>query len=496
MSANPEITREQVRARRGRAAYQTAGLVLGPALAGAMMALPVPDGLTAAGWRAAALGIWMGVWWATEALPVAATALMPIALFPLLGVADIKTVTAPFANPIIYLFLGGFLVALAMQRWGLHRRLALSVIAVFGGSGTSIVGGFMVASAVVSMWVTNTSTTMMLLPIATSVVAVVQQNLADSPALRDRFPKAMLLGLAYGATIGGLATLIGTPPNALLAAFMLESYGVEIGFAQWMLVGVPLAACLLPLCWWLLTHRLYPVRFSTGGAALDHLRRLRRELGPMNPAEKRVAVVAATLALAWMTRPLLAKLPGLGGLSDAGLAMLAALSLFLLPSGVERARRVMAWEDTRDLPWGVLLLFGGGLALAAAVSSTGLAVWLGRRLLDLGITDLTIIVVLVATLIIFLTELTSNTATAAAFLPVAAAVAAEAGFAPIALTAPVALAASCAFMLPVATPPNAVVFSTGMLTVPNMIRAGIWMNLIAILLVSAAAVLLAPLVLG
>ncbi len=478
------------------AAYRRIGLFTGPAVAAAMMALPAPEGLTAAGWRAAALGVWMGLWWATEAVPVAATALLPIALFPLAGVSDIQTVTAPFANPTIYLFLGGFLVALAVQRWGLHRRIALAVIALFGGSGASLVGGFMVASALVSMWVTNTSTTMMLLPIAASVVAVVQQNLGDSAEVQERFPVAMLLGVAYGATLGGMATLVGTPPNALLAAFMLENFGLEIGFAQWMLVGVPVTASLLPLAWWLLTRRIYPVRFSTGGPTRRHLERMRRELGPMTRPERRVALVAAALGLLWITRPLLGRLPGLGGLSDAGVAMLAALALFLVPSGAERGSRLMAWEDTRGLPWGVLILFGGGLALAAAVSETGLAVWLGQRLLELGVTRLAVLVVAVAALIIFLTELTSNLATTATFLPVVAALAAQAGFAPVTLTVPVALAASCAFMLPVATPPNAVVYSSGMLTIPQMVRAGFWLNLIGIVLVSLASVLLAPRVLS
>ena len=215
-----------------------------------MLLMPPPDGLSIAGWRAAALGIWMAAWWATEAVPVAATALLPIALFPLLGISDIKSVTVPYANKTIYLFLGGFMVAFAVQRWGLHRRIALAVISVFGGSGASLVGGFMLASALLSMWVTNTSTTMMLLPIALSVVAVVQQNLPDDLDVQERFPKAMLLGVAYGATIGGMATLVGTPPNALLAAFMQDQYQLEIGFASWMAVGVPLTVILLPLAWW------------------------------------------------------------------------------------------------------------------------------------------------------------------------------------------------------------------------------------------------------
>lgn len=460
-----------------------------------LSALPIPEGLSTAGWRTAALGLCMGIWWATEALPVAVTALVPIAVFPVVGIAGVRSVTAPYANPTIYLFLGGFMVALALQRWNLHRRVALTVTSVFGGSGSSLVGGFMVASAVVSMWVTNTATAMMLLPIATSVVVIVGENL-EAPEDARNFPIAMLLGVAYGATIGGLATLVGTPPNALLAAFLAETYDLEIGFAQWMLVGVPVTAVLLPLCWWLLTQRIYPVRFSTRGRARRHLRRLRAELGPLSVAEQRVLLVFVCLAAGWGLRPLLSKLDGLSGLSDAGLAILAAISLFVIPSGRVGSGGLLRWPDVRDLPWGLLLLFGGGLSLAAAVTSTGLAEWLGHQLIGLRLADLTVLVVTVTVLIIFLTELTSNTATTATFLPVVAAVAVEAGYAPIALAVPAALAASCAFMLPVATPPNAVIYGSGMLTIPQMVRAGFWLNVISIVVVSLIALLLVPRVLG
>ncbi len=432
----------------------------------------------------------MAVWWATEALPVPVTALLPIALFPLLQVSDVKAATAPYANPTIYLFLGGFLVALAVQRCGLHKRIALTVIVLFGGSGASMVGGFMVASALVSMWVTNTSTTMMLLPIAVSVAAVVGQTLGDSEEIQSRFPKALLLGVAYAATIGGIATLVGTPPNALLAGFMSDNYGVEIGFAQWMLVGVPLTVMLLPLCWWLLTKRLFRVTFTTNRETREHLTRTRDDLGPMSASERRVTVVFIILAISWMSRPLLMMIPGLAGLSDTGIAMAAGVLLFLVPTAGWRSTRLLEWRDTKELPWGVLILFGGGLSLAAAVSSSGLAAWLGEQLTGLRLTSLVVLVVLITTLIIYLTELTSNLATTATFLPVVAAVASQAGYDPIVLCAPVAIAASCAFMLPVATPPNAVVYSSGLMTIPDMIRAGFWLNVISIVLASLVAVLL------
>ena len=471
------------------------GRWLGPTLAALMLVAPAPEGLETTAWRTAAVALWMAVWWATDAVSSAVTALLPIALFPVLGVLDIRAVTAPYAHPTIYLFLGGFLVALAVERWSLHQRIALAIVSAFGGSGASLVGGFMVAAALVSMWITNTSTALMLLPIATSVVAVVQQNLPDEPDVPKNFPRALLLGLAYGATLGGVATLIGTPPNALMAGFMADTYGVEVGFAEWMLVGVPVTCILLPICWWLLTHRLYPVRFTTGGATHEHLLAERRALGPMTTAEQRVAAVFVLLAVGWMGRKLLTRLPLLENLSDTGLAMLAALALFVVPSGTEKKRPLLVWEETSSLPWGLLLLFGGGLSLAAAFSGSGLAAWMGRELLALPLGSLALLVAAVTTLVIFLTELTSNTATAATFLPVVGAVAVEAGYDPIVLTVPVALAASCAFMLPVATPPNAVVFGSGMLTIPEMVRAGFWLNVLSILVVSLVAVYLVPLVL-
>ncbi len=490
------LTDVQAETPQPRGRHQKIGLALGPALALVMMLLPNPDDLGESGWRVAAVAACMALWWATEAIPVAATALVPLAIFPVLGIADIKAASAAYAHPTIYLFLGGFLVALAVQRWGLHRRIALAIIVRFGGSGASLVGGFMLASALLSMWVTNTSTTMMLLPIATSVVLLVRQNLEDSRETRHHFPLAMMLGVAYGATIGGMATLVGTPPNALLAAFMEESFGVQIGFGEWMLVGLPLSIVMLPLAWWLLARRLHPLRFPTSGSTREHLRRQRNELGPWSRPEKRVGVVFVILGVAWVSRPLLTRIQVLEGLSDTGLAMLAALALFLIPSGSPDSPFLMRWRDASELPWGLLLLFGAGLSLASAVSNTGLAEWLGEVLVGLGLTQLVFLVIALVALVIFLTELTSNLATTATFLPVVAAVAAKAGFAPIALTAPVALAASCAFMLPVATPPNAVVYGSGLLGIPDMVRAGFWLNILGVVLVSLVALTLAPALLG
>jgi sodium-dependent dicarboxylate transporter 2/3/5 len=481
----------------GRSTHQWVGLFVGPMAAAAMLLRAAPAGMSDAAWLTAAVGILMAVWWATEAVPIAVTALLPIVAFPVLGLADSGQLAAAFGNNVLFLFLGGFIVAIAMQRWNLHRRIALNVLQLVGGNGRSLVGGFMLASAVISMWVMNTSTTMMLLPIAVSIVAVIHQTVTSLDGKqRDDFQYALLLGVAYGSSIGGMATLIGTVPNAMLVAFMQETYGAQIDFASWMMVGLPLAATMLPLAWLALTRVVFRVDFRTSAAGLAELRRLRDEMGKIKVAEKRVAVVFGLMALCWITRPLLVQLPGLEALGDPGIAMAGAVALFLIPSGEKSDPLLLRWQHAEQLPWGVLMLFGGGLALAGAVTRTGLAEWLGGSLQVIGDLPLVAIVILATTLIIFLTELTSNIGTTATFLPVVGAVAIEAGIDPIVLTVPVTFAASCAFMLPVATPPNAIVFGSGLLTIPKMVKAGFALNIIGIVIVTLAAITLAPRFLG
>jgi sodium-dependent dicarboxylate transporter 2/3/5 len=474
--------------------YRRVGLLLGPGLFALMLLLaPLQEAMDPVAWRVAAVGIWMAVWWATEAIPVAATAFLPIVLFAPLGIANVGAAAAPYANPIIYLFLGGFMLALALERWNLHRRIAVAVLRRTGTAGARLVGGFMLIAALLSMWMTNTSTTMMLLPIVLSVVGVVEESVPGlDDGEREAFRIAMLLGLAYGASIGGLATLIGTPPNALLIGYLAENYGIRISFARWMLVGIPVTALLLPIAWWLLTRVLFPVSIPANAAVRDHLAELHASLGPVTVAERRVGAVFAIVVAGWMLRRPLSDALGLGGLSDAGIAMAAAVTLFLVPSGDASRPTLMAWSDTARLPWGVLVLFGGGLSLAAAVSDSGLALWLGEQLAPLNAYGLLALLVAAVTLVIFLTELTSNLATTATLLPVVGAIALQAEIPPILLTVPITIAASCAFMLPVATPPNAIVFATGMLRIPQMIRAGVWLNLISIALVSAIAWFVAP----
>jgi sodium-dependent dicarboxylate transporter 2/3/5 len=477
----------------GRARYQTVGLYLGPTIAGLMLLGDAPAGLSEIGWTTAACGVLMAIWWATEAVPIAVTALLPIVLFPLLGIATIEDTVKPYSNKVIYLFLGGFVVAFAMQRWNLHRRIALNVLQLAGGNGQTLVGGFMLSSALLSMWVMNTSTTMMLLPIAVSIITVIHSSVGElDDKARDEFQYALLLGVAYGATIGGMATLVGTAPNAMLAAFMQESYGTEIDFASWMLVGLPLAAVMLPLAWLVLTRLVFTVNFHTSTEARAELRRMREDLGPMKTPEKRVAMVFVAMAVAWVTRPLLTQIPGLEPLEDSMIAIAGAILLFLIASGDNSDPILIRWKYAEQLPLSVLILFGGGLSLAAAVNNSGLSEWLGGNLQLAGDWPVFAIVIAAAALIIFLTELTSNIATTATFLPVVAAVAVESGIDPIVLTVPITFAASCAFMLPVATPPNAIVFGSGLLTVPKMARAGLALNLVGIILVSIAALTLAP----
>ena len=476
-----------------RSTSQKVGLLLGPSLLLIMLLLGRPEQLSSAAWATASIGILMAIWWATEAVPIAVTALLPIVLFPLFGIASIQDTTAPYANKVIFLFLGGFIVAFAMQRWNLHRRIALAVLQRAGGNGRSLVGGFMLASALISMWVMNTSTTMMLLPIAVSIIAVIHKTVDGlSDKAKEDFQFSLLLGVAYGATIGGIATLVGTAPNAMFAAFMLENYGTSIDFSSWMMVGLPLSALMLPLSWLVLTRLVFKVDFVTSSEGRAALRKMKDDMGSITIPEKRVAIVFVIMALTWILRPLLIKLPALAALDDSLIAIAGAVLMFIVPSGSKKDPLLLRWKYAEQLPWGVLLLFGGGLTLAGAVSRTGLAAWLGGSLQAVGTLPLIVIVILAATLIIFLTELTSNIATTATFLPVVGAIAIEAGYDPIILAVPVTLAASCAFMLPVATPPNAIVFGSGMLTIPRMARAGLALNLIGIVLVSAVAYKLAP----
>ena len=453
--------------------------------------LPESDGLAPEAQRAAAIFVLMGIWWATEAVPIAITALIPLVFFPLLGVASIEATAAPYANKNIFLFLGGFFLSLAIQKCNLHKRIALTILKFTGTRGKSIIAGFMVSSCLLSMWIMNTSTTIMLLPIGLAIIAVVKESMTELSELEKlNFQVALLLGIAYAANIGGIETLIGTATNMALNGFMEEQYNVSISFLDWMKVGVPVSLTLLPLAWLSLTRLSFPVNFQTSEQTQATIINMRHSLGEIKTSEKRVLFIFLFTAFLWVTRGQINNIPGLEGLSDPGIAMLCGLALFLTPSG-STGENLLEWKDAeRGVPWGVLLLFGGGLSLAAAAQSTGLAAWIGG-LMPVGL-SIVLLVFMFTTLIIFLTELTSNLATTATFLPIVAIIATQFGFDPILLTASIAIAASCAFMLPVATPPNAIVFGSELIKVPQMMRAGIVLNVISIVIVSLASIYLVP----
>jgi solute carrier family 13 (sodium-dependent dicarboxylate transporter), member 2/3/5 len=486
---------------------QRIGLALGPATLVVMLLLPAPGDMTSAAWRTAAVGLLMAIWWVTEAIPIPATALIPLVLFAPLGILGMGQAAAPYSNPIIFLFLGGFVIALAMERWNLHRRIALLVVRAMGVSPPTLVLSFMVATAFLSMWVSNTATAVMMLPIGLSVIRLVRPDdtygRAGDPAPGEtgapagrpvdfNFAIALMLGIAYAASIGGLATLIGTPPNALLAGFMLESYGFEIGFAQWMVVGLPLTIVTLPVGWVVLTKLVYPIRIPEIPGGRQTIERAYRELGPISRPERAVAIVFTATALLWITRPLLAGV--IPGLHDTAIAIGAAVVLFMIPAGAGRGF-IMDWPTAERLPWGVLILFGGGLSLAEAVRTSGLAETIGDAVAATGLPIL-LMVVAITLVIIFLTELTSNTATAAAFLPLVASMAIGLGQNPLLLAVPAALAASCAFMMPVATPPNAIVYGSGYVSIPQMVRAGWWLNLVFVVAITAVTYTLLMLAFG
>lgn len=457
---------------------QRIGLLLGPLLFFLLLLLPTPEAMSPAAQHLAAVTVLMATWWISETLPIAATALLPIVLFALFDIMPLAQTTAAYANPMVYLFLGGFLIAMAMQRWSLHRRIALHTIVLVGTSPRRIILGFMLATAVLSMWISNTATAMMMLPIGLAVIAQ-----REGTGQENDFATALMLGIAYAASIGGVATLIGTPPNAILAGILQEQQGITIGFAQWMGFAFPLSALMLWCAWFYITR---PV--SSGDGTSDEADRIliRRELaalGPVGVEERRVLIVFSLVAVAWIVRGLF-ELDWLNRVGDPGIAIAGALSLFILPASKEQGGRLLDWQSAVRLPWEILILFGGGFSLAAGFVHSGLTEWLVSQLGLLQGVPVWLLLVTIVLLVIFLTEVTSNTATATIVLPLLGALAGAMSLAPTLLMVPAAIAASYAFMLPVATPPNAIVFGGGHVTIPQMARAGIWMNLLATVLIS------------
>lgn len=448
------------------------------------MMLPPPEGLTETGWRTLGGAVLMGTFWISEILPFAVTALLPLVLFPAAGIATVGAAAAPFSNPVIYLFLGGILIALAMESSNLHRRIALRIIGVAGVGRRAVVGGFLIAAFFVSMWVNNTAVAVMMLPIALSVLRLFQQENDHA------FAPALLLAVAYGANIGGMTTLVGTAPNAILAGFLEETQGIHLGFLGWMILALPVSLILAFVAWLVLTRLAHRVPSDPLPGGHELLRREHEALGPMSREEKTVASVFFITASLWIARGFLEQ--WLPWLNDTTIAMAGGISLFLLPARRGSPEKILTWSQAQKIPWEVLILIGGGLSLAAAIQKNGVAEWIGAFASHIGWLPAAGLMFLVVLLIVWLTEITSNAATTSTFLPIAAAMAVALGQPPVMLSAAVALSSSCAFMLPVATPPNAIVFGSGLVTLHQMMRTGVWLNIFCWIILSSWLAWIAP----
>jgi len=470
------------------------GLIIGIIFLIATCLLPSPESLNNKAWLTLGVAILMATWWLTEAIPLPATGLLPIVLFPLLGISSIKDTAQAFSHPIIFLFMGGFIIGLAMQHTGLHKRIAYYIISKFKSSPKSLVFGFMCATAFLSMWISNSATAIMMLPIALSIITVFKEDKND---IKDNnFDKALVLSIAFSATIGGIATIIGTPPNTVMAAMLSEIYNYEINFVDWLKIGLPTSIILLPITWIILTFLCFPLDSKTSikdKVIKDKI----KELGKISQDEIMVGIVFIITASLWISRKWLSTaLDGVipaGALNDSTIAIMAAIFLFIIPSNRPKRKRLIDWQVAQNIPWGALILIGGGLSLATVINSSGLATWIGSLSSNLSNISIVFIVLICIASIIVLTELTSNTATASTFIPIMGATALGLGQDPLLLIIPATLAASCAFMMPVATPPNTIAYASGHLKISDMIKAGIWLNIISIIIIGVIiALILGP----
>jgi sodium-dependent dicarboxylate transporter 2/3/5 len=470
------------------------GLFLGP-LVYLVICLSNFEGLSSEGRAVMAVTVWVAVWWITEPIPIAATSLLPVVLFPVSGALDIKTTTTTYYSPMIMLFMGGFIIALALERWNLHQRIALGIIKAIGTDSSKIILGFMVSTMFLSMWISNTATVLMMLPIAVAIAKkITDLHKGDQTSVLAKFNKALMLCIAYAASIGGMATLIGTPTNAIFSAMSLELYDKEITFSEWFALGLPISVVCLALGWFYLTKITFRADLSNIGAAKEEVSRQLSALGKMTYEEKMVLVVFALTASAWILRSfVLVKV--IPGIDDTVIAVGGALLLFVIPAKAAK-EKLMDWETTKKLPWGILLLFGGGLAIAAGFKSTGLADWLGDHLSALHQLNFALVLFVVIIMVNYFTEITSNVATASVLLPILASLSETIGVHPFGLMAGASLAASCAFMLPVATPPNAIAYSSGYLEMNDMVKTGFWMNIITTCILFLFIYYLMPLIWG
>lgn len=465
---------------------------LGPLAFIIIQMLNKPENMTPEAFQVLAVTAWIAIWWVTEAVNIAVTALLVIVLFPLTGALDISSTTAAFGHKYIFLYIGGFMLAIAIEKWNLHRRIALNIISILGTNVANIILGFMVATAFLSMWISNTATSVMMLPIGMAIVSQFKSGSENSDKLNKDFGKALMLSIAYSASIGGIGTLIGTPPNLVFAGIVSETYQIEISFLKWFMFGAPISVILLFLCWKYMTKYAFNFKGASFPGGKEEINRLKNELGPISKEEKYVLIVFVLTTFCWITRSfLLQKLNA--NIDDTIIAMAAGISLFVIPSSNSK-KPIITWKEAVKMPWGIIMLFGGGMALAQAFQSTGLALWIGSQLtLIEGMSLILVILILIAS-VNFLTEMTSNLATTAMLLPILAPLALAMDLHPYMLMVSATLAASCAFMLPVATPPNAVVFGSGYLHIPDMIRTGIWMNILSIIIITLTTYFLLPIV--
>lgn len=460
-----------------------------------------PSSLSIEGRAVVGIGVVMAFWWMTEAIPIEVTSLLPLVLFPITGLATVGEAAAPYADSVIYLVLGGIILGLATQRWNLHRRVALLIIMAVGTRPSQIVFGLMLASAFITMWVSNTATAVIMVPIGGAILALI--NSLEASRVTPKLAASMLLGIAYSVTIGSMATLIGQPPMALMKAYMGDNFDIEIGFGQWMLVGVPFAAFMMAASWLVLTQLVFRSEVDEIPGGKELMRGELRKLGRLTVQEKRVIAIFAGAAFCWIFLPFIAEIPAvsaaapfLANFNDTSIAMLAAVLCFIVPSDKVGEGPLLEWSATKEVPWGLLLLFGGGLSLSKQFTSTGLSEWIGDSVGGLaGIPDIVLIIVAIVLLVI-LTELTSNTATAAAFLPIMTSVGVGVGIDPLVMAIAVTLAVSGSYMLPVGTPSNAVAFAVGDVSMKNMMRGGIWLNVISIVMIPIVLLTLVPLVFG
>lgn len=475
-----------------RLTKQSFGLILGPIFFVLVKVFFHPEGLSDQANAVLASAIWIAVWWVTEALPISVTALLPIVLFPMSGGLGLSTTTASYGHKYIFLFIGGFILAIAIEKCKLHKRIALTIIKIIGTNISYIILGFMIATAFLSMWISNTATAVMILPVGVAIIL----QLNDDPRTKENenliFGKALMLSIAYSASIGGMATLIGTPPNLVLAGVVNESYGVEITFAQWFLFGFPISILLLFISWLYLTRVAFkfPVKQFIGGR--DEINKQLKLLGKMSFEEKLVSLVFLITALAWTSRSFLLK-DLIPEIDDTIIAIISAITLFVLPDK-SMNNKLINWSDAVKLPWGILILFGGGMALANGFESSGLAKWLGGQMTAMDTIPLILLLFILITSVNFLTEITSNLATTAMLLPVLVSLATVIDVHPYFLLVGATVAASCAFMLPVATPPNAVVFGSGYLKIDDMVKKGFWLNIVSIMLLTAIVYFILPLI--